>query len=92
MLEFYMAYADYIDLMDLTEEMLRTLAQDILGDTRIPLRQKRAKRARPSISAVAVPAPLHGGLHPSANRCDRPVTIWPPWRRPPSPRVCQSSR
>ncbi len=35
MLEFYMAYADYIDLMDLTEEMLRTLAQDILGDTKI---------------------------------------------------------
>ncbi|MGL5030049.1 MAG: lysine--tRNA ligase [Aeromonas sp.] len=35
MLEFYMAYADYHDLMDLTEEMLRTLAQDILGDTKI---------------------------------------------------------
>jgi lysyl-tRNA synthetase class 2 len=31
MLEFYQAYADYNDLMDLTEEMLRTLAQDILG-------------------------------------------------------------
>jgi lysyl-tRNA synthetase, class II len=35
MIEFYMAYADYIDLMDLTEELLRTLAQDILGDTQI---------------------------------------------------------
>lgn len=35
MIEFYMAYADYIDLMDLTEELLRTLAQDILGDTKI---------------------------------------------------------
>ena len=31
MLEFYQSYADYHDLMDLTEEMLRTLAQDILG-------------------------------------------------------------
>ena len=35
MLEFYQAYADYRDLMDLTEDMLRTLAQDILGTTTI---------------------------------------------------------
>ena len=35
MIEFYQAYADYRDLMDLTEEMLRTLAQDILGTTTI---------------------------------------------------------
>ncbi len=35
MLEFYEAYADYNDLMDLTEDMLRTLAQDILGATTI---------------------------------------------------------
>ncbi|AKH19318.1 lysine--tRNA ligase [Sedimenticola thiotaurini] len=33
MLEFYQAYADYNDLMDLTEDMLRGLARDILGDT-----------------------------------------------------------
>ena len=31
MIEFYQAYADYRDLMDLTEEMLRGLASDILG-------------------------------------------------------------
>jgi lysyl-tRNA synthetase class 2 len=31
MLEFYQAYADYQDLMNLTEEMLRTVAQDVLG-------------------------------------------------------------
>lgn len=31
MLEFYQAYADYKDLMDLTEEMMRYLAQKTLG-------------------------------------------------------------
>ncbi len=31
MLEFYEAYADYRDLMNLTEEMLRGMAQEILG-------------------------------------------------------------
>ncbi|UCE77659.1 MAG: lysine--tRNA ligase [Gammaproteobacteria bacterium] len=33
MLEFYEAYADYQDLMDITEEMLRAMAQFALGDT-----------------------------------------------------------
>ena len=36
MLEFYQAYADYNDLMDLTEELLRGLALELLGDTRVP--------------------------------------------------------
>ncbi len=35
MLEFYQAYADYRDLMDLTEDMLRTLARDVLGTTEV---------------------------------------------------------
>jgi len=35
MVEFYQAYADYRDLMDLTEDMLRGMAQKIHGDTRI---------------------------------------------------------
>ena len=35
MIEFYQAYADYNDLMDTTEDMLRTIAQDVLGTTDI---------------------------------------------------------
>ncbi len=35
MLEFYQAYADYRDLMDLTEEMIRGLARDVIGNTTI---------------------------------------------------------
>lgn len=35
MLEFYQAYADYRDLMDLTEDMLRQLAQEVLGSVQV---------------------------------------------------------
>ncbi|MET0081477.1 MAG: lysine--tRNA ligase [Sedimenticola sp.] len=35
MLEFYEAYADYNDLMDLTEDMLRALALEIMGTTTV---------------------------------------------------------
>ena len=33
MLEFYQSYSDYRDLMDLTEELIRQLAQSVLGKT-----------------------------------------------------------
>ena len=35
MLEFYEAYANYHDLMDLTEDLLRGLARDVLGRTAV---------------------------------------------------------
>jgi lysyl-tRNA synthetase, class II len=49
MLEFYQAYADYRDLMNLTEEMLRGLAQEVLGTDDIGFQGERydfAKRFR----------------------------------------------
>ncbi|RUO25431.1 lysine--tRNA ligase [Aliidiomarina minuta] len=36
MLEFYWGYADYNDLMDLTEDMLRGLTQSLLGSMEVP--------------------------------------------------------
>jgi lysyl-tRNA synthetase class 2 len=35
MLEFYQAYSDYRDLMDLTEELLRGLAEKVCGSTKV---------------------------------------------------------
>jgi len=35
MVEFYMAYADYMDLMDLTEELISSLAREILGAAQV---------------------------------------------------------
>jgi lysyl-tRNA synthetase class 2 len=35
MIEFYQAYADYHDLMDLTEDMLRTVTQSVLGTSEV---------------------------------------------------------
>ena len=35
MLEFYQAYSDYIDLMDMTEDMLRKLAFAVLGSSKV---------------------------------------------------------
>jgi len=36
MLEFYLAYADYTDLMDMTETLFRGLAEDVVGTLTIP--------------------------------------------------------
>jgi lysyl-tRNA synthetase class 2 len=36
MLEFYWAYADYRELMDLTEVMMRSLAEEIVGGHQVP--------------------------------------------------------
>ena len=43
MLEFYQAYATYTDLMDLTEDMLRKLAESVLGTSKVTNTEKNAE-------------------------------------------------
>lgn len=67
MMEFYMAYADYNDLMDLTEEMLSTVAVEVLGATSMPYGEERVefggKYARMSmIDAIKQYNPDHADI------------------------------
>ena len=47
MLEFYWAYADYTELMDLTEQMLRRLCERVLGTTTIRYQGEAIDFGRP---------------------------------------------
>ncbi|MDF2530026.1 MAG: lysS [Gammaproteobacteria bacterium] len=59
MIEFYQAYADYKDLMDLTEELLRTLAKDALGSTLIQYQGQEIDLAKPFTRMSVVDSIVH---------------------------------
>ena len=59
MLEFYEAYADYRDLMDLTEEMLRDTAQKVLGTTTITYQGEDYDFAKPFTRMTVKESILH---------------------------------
>lgn len=47
MMEFYQAYADYRDMMELTETLIRTLAQDVMGTLNIEYQGKQIDLEKP---------------------------------------------
>jgi len=47
MLEWYQAYSDYHDLMDLTENMLRSLAKEVLDSTTVTCEEKDYDLSKP---------------------------------------------
>lgn len=64
MLEFYWAYADYRDLMDLSEVLLKGLAQSVLGTTRFSYQGQEIDFGKPfarltMLEAIARHAPQH---------------------------------
>jgi lysyl-tRNA synthetase class 2 len=59
MVEFYQAYADYRDLMDLTEEMLRGLALEVLGTTNVPYQGDTYDFGKPFARMTVIESILH---------------------------------
>ena len=59
MVEFYQAYADYRDLMDLTEAMLRGMAQAIHGSTVIPYQGEEYDFGKPFARMTVFESILH---------------------------------
>jgi lysyl-tRNA synthetase class 2 len=47
MLEFYQAYARYTDLIDLTEDLFKTIAQNVLGTTKVSYQGSEYDFAKP---------------------------------------------
>ena len=58
MLEFYQAYADYHDLMDMTEELLRGLALEVKGDTAFEYQGQRIDFGTPFVRMTMAEAVL----------------------------------
>ncbi|MCW8829044.1 MAG: lysine--tRNA ligase [Gammaproteobacteria bacterium] len=59
MMEFYQAYADYNDLMDLTEELLRGLAQTVLGTTSVSYQDESYDFGKPFTRMTVKESILH---------------------------------
>lgn len=59
MVEFYQAYADYRDLMDLTEEMIRGLAKDVVGSEVISYQGDEYDFGKPFARMTVLESILH---------------------------------
>jgi len=59
MIEFYQAYADYRDLMDLTEALMRTVAEEVAGSLQIQYQGDTYDFSKPFTRMTMVEAILH---------------------------------
>jgi len=67
MLEFYQAYADYNELMDLTEEMLRGICNEVLGTTSIQYGDDTYDFSKPFVRMSVKESILHFNPKLTAN-------------------------
>ncbi|MAX52391.1 MULTISPECIES: lysine--tRNA ligase [unclassified Methylophaga] len=70
MVEFYQAYADYHELMDLTEDMLRTVTQDVLGSTQVHYQGLDIDFAKPFTRMTVKESILHFNPDLTAEQLD----------------------
>ena len=66
MVEFYQAYSDYRDMMDLTEDMLRTVAREVLGTTEVVYQGETFDFGKPFARMTVVESILH--FNPDVSR------------------------
>ena len=59
MLEFYQAYAEYHELMDLTEEMLRGITEEVLGQTVLTYQGEQYDFGKPFVRMTVFDSILH---------------------------------
>jgi len=70
MLEFYQAYAEYGDLMDLTEAMLKGLAEDVTGNSVVKYQEDEYDFGKPFDRMTVVESILHFNPDLSINDID----------------------
>ncbi len=68
MLEFYQAYAEYGDLMNLTEAMLKGLAEDVVGNPVVKYQDQEYDFSKPFDRMTVVESILH--FNPDLNKSD----------------------
>ncbi|MCD6055925.1 MAG: lysS [Gammaproteobacteria bacterium] len=68
MIEFYQAYADFEDLMDLTEQLMQTLAHTILGSAKVTYQDQHYDFAKPFARMTVAESILH--FNPALSKAD----------------------
>jgi lysyl-tRNA synthetase class 2 len=72
MLEFYQAYVDYHDLMDLTEDLLRSMASELLGTTTLACQGEHYDLGKPFLRMTVREAILNFNPDLDAGMIDDP--------------------
>ncbi|MBT3347393.1 MAG: lysine--tRNA ligase [Thiotrichales bacterium] len=70
MIEFYEAYSNYLDLMNMTEEMLRGIAQKVIGSTEISYQGESYDFGKPFVRMTIRESILHFNPELSAEDID----------------------
>ena len=73
MIEFYQAYADYHELMDLTEDMIRNLALTVVGNTRLQYQGQDFDLSQPFARMTVKESILHFNPEMAADALDDPA-------------------